>query len=98
MHVLINALMHKPGQSVLLAELDETARWGTADHLLARVSDALELSNFLFLKANSEESADLPIPEPLPRPGMPTPELPSSETYFADGGEVADFFSRMNSL
>ncbi|MFJ5066530.1 hypothetical protein ACIQC7_08950 [Kitasatospora sp. NPDC088556] len=90
--------MRKPGRSVLLAELDESAQWGSAEHLLARASDALELSNYLFIKANSEDSADLPIPEPIPRPGMPAPELQPHDEHFADGAELAGFFSRMNSL
>ncbi|MFJ7907501.1 hypothetical protein [Kitasatospora sp. NPDC096204] len=96
--MLISALMTKPGRSALLADMDETTQWGTAEHLLARVSDALELSNFLFIKANSEDAADLPIPDPLPRPGSTEPELPTPEAHFAEGAEVADFFSRMNSL
>ncbi|MGW3232472.1 hypothetical protein [Kitasatospora sp. NPDC001095] len=97
-HVLISSLMHKPGRSVLLAELDETTQWGTAEHLMARVSDALELSNYLFIKANSESSADLPIPEPIPRPGAEALELPAPEPDFASGDQLADFFTRMSNL
>ncbi|MFF1908621.1 hypothetical protein [Kitasatospora sp. NPDC058218] len=97
-HVLINSLMHKPGRSALLAAMDETTQWGTAEHLLARVSDALELSNFLFIKANSEDAGDLPLPAPVPRPGNDSPELASSEPDFADGSELSDFFSRMSNL
>ncbi|MFJ9771820.1 hypothetical protein ACIRVF_11300 [Kitasatospora sp. NPDC101157] len=78
--------------------MDETTQWGTADHLLARVSDALELSNFLFMKANSDSSADLPIPQPIPRPGVESLELPAPEPDFATGTEVADFFTRMSNL
>ncbi|MFB8199391.1 hypothetical protein [Kitasatospora purpeofusca] len=98
MHVLISALMHKPGRSLLLAELDETAQWGTAEHLLARVSDALEASNYLFIKANSSDTDDLPIPEPVPRPGIDTAELSATEPDFADGSELSAFFSRMSNL
>ncbi|MFD4904992.1 hypothetical protein [Kitasatospora purpeofusca] len=95
---MINSLMHKPGRSALLAAMDETTRWGTAEHLLARVSDALELSNFLFIKANSEDAGDLPIPGPVPRPGVDPPELASPAADFADGSELSEFFSRMSNL
>ncbi|WP_233290232.1 hypothetical protein [Kitasatospora sp. MBT66] len=98
MHVLICGLMRKPGRSALLAELDETAQWGTAEHLLARVSDALEASNYLFIKANSSEVDDLPIPEPVPRPGLDIAELASPEPDFANGAEVAGFFTHMSTL
>ncbi|MFF4815281.1 hypothetical protein ACFY2K_11895 [Kitasatospora sp. NPDC001309] len=94
---MINSLMRKPGRSVLLAELDESTQWGSTEHLLARVSDALELSNYLFIKANSEDS-DLPIPDPIPRPGAATPQLEVPAVEFADGAELSAFFSRMNSL
>ncbi|MFJ4093441.1 hypothetical protein ACIPYS_17825 [Kitasatospora sp. NPDC089913] len=96
--MLISALMRRPGRSLLLAELDETAQWGTAEHLLARMSDALEASNYLFIKANSSDTDDLPIPEPVPRPGVDHTELGTAESDFADGPGVADFFARMNSL
>ncbi|MCX4685472.1 hypothetical protein OG401_14310 [Kitasatospora purpeofusca] len=98
MHVLISALMHKPGRSALLAELDETAQWGTAEHLLARMSDALEASNYLFIKANSDDTDDLPIPEPVPRPGLDIAELTTPEPNFASGAEVAGFFTHMSTL
>ncbi|MFE4513764.1 hypothetical protein ACFRMQ_06115 [Kitasatospora sp. NPDC056783] len=97
-HVLISSLMRKPGRSTLLAAMDETAQWGTAEHLLARVSDSLELSNYLFIKANSESSADLPIPQPIPRPGLDPVDLAAPEPDFASGAEVADFFTRMSTL
>ncbi|MET8702735.1 hypothetical protein ABZW10_28330 [Kitasatospora sp. NPDC004723] len=97
-HVLITSLMCKPGRSVLLAAMDETAQWGTAEHLLARVSDALELSNYLFIRANSEESSDLPLPEPIPRPGLGPVDLAAPEPDFASGAEVANFFTHMSTL
>ncbi|GAA0455839.1 hypothetical protein ACFQ2B_26105 [Streptomyces stramineus] len=98
--VLIKALLRKPGRSVLLAALDESAEWSTQDHLMARVSDALELSNYLFLKANSDAAADLSPPDPLPRPGSPTPvpvqEEPSEG--FASGADLAEFFQQMSNM
>lgn len=78
--------------------LDETAEWGTEEYLMARISDALELSNYLFIKANSEDD-DIPMPEPIRRPGDPEevePEKPKPQ--FASGQEVAAFFSQMNNL
>ncbi|MEV3860711.1 hypothetical protein AB0J38_41180 [Streptomyces sp. NPDC050095] len=95
--VLIDALVKKPGRSTLLAAMDERASWSESDYLLARVSDALELSNFLFLKANAEQSDDLELPDPVARPGDPEPQ-PVPEPEFASSGEVSAFFGRMNSL
>lgn len=72
--------------------------WSTQDHLLARVSDALELSNYLFLKAHSDSAADLNPPDPLPRPGVPdqAPEEPAEE--FATGAELSQFLQEMSSM
>lgn len=95
--VLIDSLMKKPGRSTLLMAMDERAAWAESDYLLARVSDALELSNYLFIKANSAESDDLEIPTPIMRPGDPEPE-PEPQPKFATGQEVVAFFGRMNSL
>ncbi|MGW4446448.1 hypothetical protein [Streptomyces sp. NPDC004682] len=77
--------------------MDERASWSETDYLLARLSDAAELSNFLFIKANAEESDDLPLPTPLTRPGDPEPQ-PEPVPEFASGDEVVAFFGHMNSL
>ncbi|MFD8594551.1 hypothetical protein ACFV1L_06080 [Kitasatospora sp. NPDC059646] len=95
-HVCVLSLMAKPGRSTLLAAMDESTRWGSAEYLLARVSDAMELNNYLFLKANSEKADDLPLPVPLPRPGEPEAETPELE--FASSAELSDFFAQMSSL
>jgi len=94
--VYIDSLMKKPGKSILLMAMDERSSWSESDYLLARVSDALELSNYLFIKANAEEAEDLELPTPITRPGAPEPE-PEPESQFASGSEVAAFFGRMNS-
>ncbi|MEU5577777.1 hypothetical protein ABZ791_10790 [Streptomyces huasconensis] len=97
--VLIHALMHKPGRSTLLMAMDERAKWPESDYMLARISDALELSNFFFLKANVDESdsADLELPPPIPRPGEPEPSQAGPEPQFSDAHELNDFFGRLNS-
>ncbi|MGW5773109.1 hypothetical protein ACWEVY_28655 [Streptomyces longwoodensis] len=97
--VLINSLLSQPGRSVLAAAADESAVWGESEYLLARVSDALELSNYLFYQANSGEDADdWPIPVPLQRPGTdPIPEPEPAHSH-ASTEEVIDFFNRMNNL
>ncbi|MFF4557165.1 hypothetical protein [Streptomyces sp. NPDC001422] len=77
--------------------MDETSEWGTTEYLLARISDALEVSNYLFIKANSENSDDVTAPDPIPRPGMPEPE-PAPARPSASTNEVIDFFTRMNNL
>ncbi|MGN7135804.1 hypothetical protein [Streptomyces pseudogriseolus] len=79
--------------------LDERAKWPESNYMLARISDALELSNFLFLKANvdSADAKDLELPPPIPRPGEPEPQ-PEHEPEFSDAQELTDFFGRLNSL
>lgn len=78
--------------------MDERASWSHSDYLLARLSDAAELSNFLFIKANAEESDDLELPIPIARPGDPEPQQPEPQTEFASADEVSAFFGQMNSL
>ncbi|MFB7782068.1 hypothetical protein ACFC1D_05070 [Streptomyces vinaceus] len=96
--VLINSLMKKPGRSTLLEAMDERTRWGESDYLLARISDALELSNYLYFKANAEDSDDLEQPDPIPRPGRPEPEPEPIETQFSSATELSSFLGQMNSL
>jgi hypothetical protein len=97
--VLIHSLMSKPGRSTLLMAIDERAKWAERDYLLARISDALELSNYLFIKANvsDEDTRDLDFPTPIPRPGEPEPQ-PGSQPEFSDAQELTSFFGRLNSL
>lgn len=81
--------------------MDEHAEWGLEQYLMARVSDALELSNYLFIQANSgEDSEKMPLPKPISRPGDPDEEeapKPKPED-FASGHEVAAFFQQMSNL
>jgi hypothetical protein len=97
--ILIQSLMSKPGRSTLLMALDERAKWAERDYFLARISDALELSNYLFLKANvpDEDTRDLEYPAPIPRPGEPEPQ-PEREPEFSNAQELTSFFGRLNSL
>ncbi|GGW89466.1 hypothetical protein [Streptomyces noursei] len=83
---------------MLLTAMDESASWSPGDYLMARVSDAMELSNFLFLKANSTEADELKPPTPIPRPGESEPETRKADHEFATGEELASFFSRMSSM
>lgn len=95
--VLVHSLMAKPGRSTLLMAMDERAKWPESNYMLARVSDALELSNFLFLKANVDDSSGLDLPPPIPRPGEPEP-VPAPQPEFASAAEVSTFFGQMNAL
>ncbi|MGV9693326.1 hypothetical protein ACWDUX_29950 [Streptomyces sp. NPDC003444] len=95
--VLVKSLLRKPGRSTLAMVMDETAEWGTTDHLLARISDALETSNYMFLQVNSAEDAEIPLPEPIPRPGQEAEEVETTYDY-ASGDEVATFFNQMSAL
>ncbi|MFD9561518.1 hypothetical protein [Streptomyces sp. NPDC059994] len=95
--MLIQALFKKPGESALLIDLDESTSWNETNHILARISDGLELSNYLFIKANSEADDDLEPPKPLPRPGQ-VAEEPTPSVALASGDEVADFFTNFGKL
>ncbi|MFE9660312.1 hypothetical protein [Streptomyces sp. NPDC005955] len=94
--VLIQSLMSKPGRSTLLMAMDERAKWTERDYMLARVSDALELSNYFFLKANVDESdaGDLEIPPPITRPGAPEPQ-PEAPGEFSDARELTEFIGKL---
>lgn len=94
--VLINSLMKKPGRSTLLEAMDERTRWGESEYLLARISDALEISNFLFFKANAQDSDDLDEPLPIPRPGQTEPEQPVEQ--FSSAEELSNFLGQISSL
>ncbi|MFI5802975.1 hypothetical protein [Streptomyces sp. NPDC051561] len=97
--VLIKSLMAKHGRSTLLLAMDERSRWAESDYLLARISDAMELSNFIAIKANAEGAEDLEFPSPVPRPGDPEPEdtIPTP-SRMSSPDELTDFFGHMNSL
>lgn len=95
--VLVRSLARRHGRSSLAGVMDETAEWATSDYLLARISDALEMSNFLFMKANASDSSSLMPPDPLPRPGIED-EVQGPSYEYASGEEVADFFTQMSSL
>lgn len=95
--VLVRSLARRHGRSSLAAVMDEAAEWDTSDYLLARISDALEMSNYLFMKANASDSSNLPLPEPLPRPGHEYEEQGPAYEH-ASGEEVSNFFTQMSSL
>ncbi|WP_424214782.1 hypothetical protein ACN20G_23440 [Streptomyces sp. BI20] len=76
--------------------MDESALWSQGDYLLARLSDSMEMGNYLFLRANSEDY-DEPPPMALPRPGEPVEEE-HTEELFASGDEVADWFMTIGDL
>ncbi|WP_328377044.1 hypothetical protein OHB13_11870 [Streptomyces sp. NBC_00440] len=98
-NILIGSLLNQPGRSSLAAVIDESAEWSNSDHLLARVSDALELSNWLFYQANSgEEGEGVPAPTPMLRPGEEDEVLVPEAPAYASTDEVVNFFSRMNNL
>lgn len=92
--------MKKPGKSTLLMAVDERADWSPDLYVMARISDALELSNYLFLKANSDSSEGIPLPEPIRRPAEEeeVEEQKPKPEDFASGHEVAAFFTRMSNL
>ncbi|MEU0912131.1 hypothetical protein [Streptomyces althioticus] len=80
--------------------IDESTEWTPEMYVMARISDGMEVSNYLFLQANSAEDTEIPQPDPIPRPGepeKPVQEKPKPEE-FATGQEVAAFFNTMNGM
>ncbi|MFI6052775.1 hypothetical protein ACIBCO_22170 [Streptomyces violascens] len=96
LHVLISSLLARQGAGALVAAIDESAIWTHEAHILARISDALEAANWLFISANSTSDNTLDAPEPMWRPGIEPPEPPAPVT--ASGADVAAWFGHMNSL
>jgi hypothetical protein len=95
--VLSKRLMHMHGQAALPMAYDESLSWGTQEHLMARVTDALEVSNWMFIQANSGEGAgEVPFPDPVPRPGDVLPE--EEPKKLASTGEVASFLNNIHSM
>ncbi|WP_344069355.1 hypothetical protein [Streptomyces crystallinus] len=96
LHVLITSLLARQGTGALVAAIDESAIWTHEAHILARISDALEAANWLFISANSAGDEALEAPEPMWRPGIEPSEPPPPVT--ASGADVAVWFGQMNSL
>ncbi|MEU6765904.1 hypothetical protein ABZ916_25730 [Streptomyces sp. NPDC046853] len=98
-NILIGSLLNQHGRSAVAAVIDEAAEWSESDYLLARISDALELGNWLFYTANSGEDAEeLPAPTPILRPGQEEETFEPEAPAYASTDEVVDFFTRMNNL
>ncbi|MER5883086.1 hypothetical protein ABT160_04585 [Streptomyces sp. NPDC001941] len=95
--VLIRSLMAKPGRSTLLMAMDKRTAWTEPDYMLARISDALELSNYLFLKANldASDAHGLELPPPITRPGETEPQPDPVHGHFSDARELNTFFGRL---
>ncbi|WP_158716948.1 hypothetical protein [Streptomyces rimosus] len=96
LHVLISSLLARQGSGALVAAVDESAIWSHEAHILARISDALEAANWLYIQANSSEENALDPPEPMWRPGIPAPA--AAPKAMASGAELAAWFGEMNSL
>ncbi|GAA2916960.1 hypothetical protein GCM10020221_11250 [Streptomyces thioluteus] len=96
LHVLISSLLARQGSGALVAAIDESAVWTHEAHMLARISDALEASNYLFIQANSTGDTALDPPEPMWRPGGVIEEPQNPE--MASAAELAQWFGDMNSL
>lgn len=100
--VLTKSLLKKQGRSTLLAALEPRAEWSVEAYTLARVSDAQEVSNYLYQMVNTSEEAQqqIPVPTPIPRPGVPLDEESEQQPRpdFASGEELSSFFARMSGL
>lgn len=85
-YVLMDRLISMPGRSALSRAIDPQAEWDTNNFLTAELIDRLDLSNWLMYRANFEDSGDMPMPKPFPRPGHKEEE-PAIE--FASNEEIA---------
>ncbi|MEU6959414.1 hypothetical protein [Streptomyces chrestomyceticus] len=98
LHVLISSLLSRQGSGALVRAVDETAMWSHESHLLARISDALEASNYLFIQANSAEETGIDPPQPVWRPGAEAVEPEPEEPAMASPAELSEWFGAMNAL
>jgi hypothetical protein len=65
-------MAHLPRESSYVqAVAGERARWGDTEHLLALIADALHVGNYQ--RARAHFKGNPKAPDPLPRPGKPTP-------------------------
>ncbi len=87
-----------PRDSAVNRELHgEITEWGTAEHLLAAITDHLAAANWMTVAMNGEEGSDPPeYPEPVPRPGAaetdPGPAEAPAPADLPTGGELMRFF------
>ncbi|MFE7118357.1 hypothetical protein ACFU99_23375 [Streptomyces sp. NPDC057654] len=90
-----------PRDSAVNRELHgEVTEWGTAEHLLAAITDHLAAANWMTVAMNGEEGSDPPeYPEPIPRPGNPAdtesdpdPAEAPAPADLPTGGELMRFF------
>jgi hypothetical protein len=65
-------------------------RWGVTDELLAKLVEAVDLSNRMFLMAHTTEGTEVPEPVVIPRPGTDT--VSSPEPRKATAAEMREFF------
>lgn len=91
---LIWGLPH--GSALHIALHGDEARWTPGDYLLASAVDLLQVSNWLFVQANSKKGVRTPFPEPVKRPGKKTSAKPDQEPKrFASAQEVRSFIARV---
>ncbi|WP_188303473.1 hypothetical protein [Streptomyces sp. CBMA123] len=88
-------LLRMPGQSLFASCINEEMSWGPQEYLTARLVDSLEVSNWMFLKANSGEGAtDIPFPESVPRPGeFEEAQHEASAPEMTPAAAIAAFFA-----
>lgn len=76
------------------AVLGENADWGQQEELLASIAELLDLSNRLFLQANSKPGTRSPKPIEIPRPYKNQPEQ-HQPTQQATREEIERFFTNI---
>ncbi|GAA1221485.1 hypothetical protein GCM10009665_09620 [Kitasatospora nipponensis] len=78
---LVVLVKHLPRDGALNRELHgEAADWSVTDHLLASAVDHLAVANWMFAAVNRDEDAEpMDPPEPLVRPGLPSPDRDPAE-------------------
>lgn len=98
MRKLLSLLQGLPrGSALHLTLAGDEATWTPGEYLLAAAVDLLQVSNWLFMQANSKKGTRNPFPDPVQRPGRTTPtETPDQGSQrFASAQEVSAFIARV---
>ncbi|MFJ5141850.1 hypothetical protein [Streptomyces sp. NPDC088707] len=87
---------HLPRDSAIQRELHgEAAEWSVTDHLLAATVDHLAVSNWMFMRVNSDEDGDQPDPPtPVPRPSDPDQDEDRDDDHDGADGTGTDEHGR----
>lgn len=85
-----NLIQRLPADSELSKAIHgEVATWSRTEHLLAMVVDYLARLEWAYASVHTTEDHTVPMPTPIPRPGVQQPEGPPEPT----SQDIANFFA-----